>query len=65
MSRRPGRPPLDDADPSIRLGFRLPTKKYDALYARAHDARMSLSEYIRDRLRPTTADTKRQYVTRK
>jgi hypothetical protein len=66
MMRRPGRPPLDADDPtSVRMGFRLPAKKYDELYARARDARMSLSEFIRDRLRPTPTDTKRQSVARK
>jgi hypothetical protein len=50
MIRRPGRPPLDRREPSITMGFRVPAKKYDELYARARDARMSVSEYIRDQL---------------
>jgi hypothetical protein len=50
MIRRPGRPPLDVRDPSITVGFRVPTKKYDEFYAHARAARMSVSEYLRDQL---------------
>lgn len=48
--KRPGRPPLAAADPSIHVGLRLPTKQYDALYQRATAARMNVSEFIRDRI---------------
>jgi len=51
MSRR-GRPPLDDSDKTVRMTFRLTTKKYDALYTRAREARMNLSEFVRTRLEP-------------
>lgn len=50
MTKRTGRPPLDPQDPSIRMGFRVSSKQYDALYVRAKDARMNVSEFIRDRL---------------
>lgn len=51
MSRRPGRPPLDPTDPSVRLSVRLPAKAYDALYTRAQDARLSFADYLRQQLR--------------
>jgi hypothetical protein len=50
MTRRPGRPPLNVADPSIHVGLRLPTKQYDALYQRATAARMNVSEFIRSKI---------------
>ena len=52
MVNRPrrGRPRLEADDPSVRLSFRLPTKQYDALCTRAHDARVNLSEFVRTRL---------------
>ena len=49
--RRPGRPPLDGSDSSVRLTVRLTMRAYDALSARAAAARMSLAEYARLRLR--------------
>jgi len=52
VSRRPGRPPLDPTDPSVRLSVRLPAKAYDALYTRARDARLSFADYLRQQLRP-------------
>jgi hypothetical protein len=52
MSRRPGRPPLDDADTTVRMSFRLPTRKYDALCTRAKVARLTLSEFVRVHLAP-------------
>ena len=51
MSRRPGRPPLDPAAASVRLSVSLPAKAYDALYARATAARVTLSECVRRELR--------------
>ena len=51
MSKRPGRPPLDPNDPSVRVGTRVTGKTYDELYARAKDARVSISEFIRLQLR--------------
>jgi hypothetical protein len=47
MSRRPGRPPLDRADPSTKVCLALPSKGYDALYRRASIARVSVPELIR------------------
>ena len=50
MSRRPGRPPLDDADKTVRMSFRVPTKRFDELCTRAKDARVNLSEFARMQL---------------
>ena len=47
-TRKPGRPPLDDADPkTIPFSIRITTKQYDDLYAKAARDRCSLSEVIR------------------
>ena len=53
--KRRGRPRLDptDPDPSVHVGLRLPSKQYDGLYARAREARMSVPEFIRQRLKST------------
>jgi hypothetical protein len=51
MSRRPGRPPLDPAAAAVRLSVSLTAKAYDALYARATAARLSLSACVRQELR--------------
>jgi hypothetical protein len=50
MIRRPGRPPLDDADPSTTVCVSLPSKRYDALYKQAAAARVSVPELIRQSL---------------
>lgn len=50
MSKRPGRPPLDTTDRSVAVNFRIPPKQYDALYARAKAARVTVSEYVRSRV---------------
>ena len=55
MTRRPGRPPLDRSDPTVRFCISVTTKKYDELYARASASRMTLSEYIRHQLKATPA----------
>ena len=64
MSRRPGRPPLDPAAAAVRLSVSLTAKAYDALYARATAARISLSACVRQELRaheppPHTGRTRR------
>jgi hypothetical protein len=51
MTRRPGRPPLDPVDPSVKVSFSLPAKRYDALYRAATVNRTSISEFIRQSLR--------------
>lgn len=51
MRRKPGRPPLDAADATVKLTVSVTTRKYDALYARAIAARLTLSEYVRRELR--------------
>lgn len=47
----PGRPPLDDDDPSEKLCLRLPSKQFDALDREAKIARVSAQDIIRRALR--------------
>lgn len=47
MTRRPGRPPLDAADPSTQMSLRLPSKHYDAVYRAASRERLTVPELIR------------------
>ena len=47
MQHRRGRPPLDSTDPSTKVCLALPSKRYDALYARAASQRVSVPELIR------------------
>jgi Ribbon-helix-helix protein, copG family len=49
--RRPGRPPLDDADPSVPVTVTLPSKDFDALCKRALREGVSIPEIIRRDLR--------------
>jgi hypothetical protein len=50
--RRPGRPSLDPQQhPSVSVAVRLSTAAYDAAYARARAERVTISEWIRRRLR--------------
>jgi hypothetical protein len=51
MKRAPGRPPLDDDDPSVDVHLRMPAKQYDATYDRARRERMSVPELIRQDIR--------------
>lgn len=51
MKRSPGRPPLDDDDPSVDVHIRMPSKQYDATYRRASRARLTVPELIRRELR--------------
>ena len=46
-TQRPGRPPLDPTDPSVPVHVRLPSRKYDELYARAQRERLSVPAFIR------------------
>lgn len=52
----PGRPPLDDADPSVGVYVRMPSRQYDDLYTKAHDERVSVPEIIRRSLDATKPD---------
>ncbi len=45
--KRPGRPPLDDDDPSVKVSFSLPSKKFDAICAKATRDQISVPEAIR------------------
>lgn len=47
----PGRPPLDDDDPSVDVHLRLPSKQYDDAYDRATRERMTVPERIRQDMR--------------
>ena len=56
MTTRPrGRPSLEPHTPSVKVTVQLSTTQYDATYARAQAARMTLPEWIRRALR--TANT--------
>jgi hypothetical protein len=55
--RKPGRPPLDPNDPSVRVCFRLPGRQYDDLYHRAQRERTDVGTIIRRRLRDDDSDT--------
>jgi hypothetical protein len=44
---KPGRPRLDDDDPSVYVGLTLPSKKYDAYCKRAREEDISVPEVIR------------------
>lgn len=43
----PGRPPLDDDDPSVSVSISLPSKQFDALCKRAQRDDVSVPEIIR------------------
>jgi hypothetical protein len=58
MSKRPGRPPLDPTDPSVRVGVSLPTKQFDALCIQAQRAAISLPEVIRRLITDATTELK-------
>ena len=47
MSRRPGRPALDDGDSTVQCSLRMPAKSYDAIYRAASRERETVPEYIR------------------
>jgi hypothetical protein len=50
-TRPPGRPPLDDNDPSVDVRLRVPSKQYDKMYADAQRERLpSVAELIRRRM---------------
>lgn len=51
MKRPPGRPPLDQADPSAQISLKLPSKQLAEVCERAQRNRMSMAEWIRFRLR--------------
>ena len=54
--RKPGRPPLDPAAPSVTVCVRLPVTRYDELHREASASRVTIPELIRcalrQRLRP-------------
>lgn len=48
--KKRGRPRLDPQDASVNLHLRVPAKQFDATYAKATAARMSMAEWIRQQL---------------
>jgi len=53
----PGRPPLDEDDPSTKASLRLPTKEYDRVCVQARRDRESVSDLIRRGIRRELATT--------
>jgi hypothetical protein len=53
---KPGRPPLDRHDPSVRLSVKIPSRQYDELFQQAQRARVSLPEMVRRKLRRDDTD---------
>lgn len=47
MKPRGGRPRLAADDPSVNVHFRLPAKQYDLSQKQAAEARLSLSQWLR------------------
>lgn len=64
MKRTPGRPPLDDDDPSVQVNLSLPSKKFDELCALARQQDQSLPEILR-RLIYGNAYTIKEKITKK
>jgi hypothetical protein len=56
MTLRKGRPPLDAADPSVKVTISLPSKAFDAFCALARRQDMSVPEVIRRALYRHTFD---------
>lgn len=54
MARPPGRPPLDDNDPSVAVIVRMPSRQYDDAYQQAQRDRISVPEVIRRALKEAT-----------
>jgi len=53
----PGRPPIDEDDPSVSVSVSLPSKKFAAYCKRAHDDDVSVPEIIRRDLENKTLKT--------
>ena len=47
MTKRPGRPPLDPDDPTVKFSLCLPSKRYDALCRAAATERQTVSDVLR------------------
>jgi hypothetical protein len=47
MTRRVGRPPLDPTDSSTSMNVRVPSRRYDEIYARAWRERLSVQQFVR------------------
>jgi hypothetical protein len=54
--RKPGRPPLNEDNPSVSVCVKLPSHQYDDIYEKAQRARISVPEVIRRRLDETRDD---------
>ena len=60
MSRRPGRPPIDPTDASVKVTISLPAKHFDRYCADARKQSVSLPELIRRDLYKELARKTRQ-----
>ena len=49
--RRRGRPSLDPGNRSVQVCLTIPAARYDAIYARARAARVSIPEQVRREMR--------------
>jgi hypothetical protein len=56
--RPPGRPPLDDNDPSVPLSVSLPSKQLAAAEAHAKQERLTVQDWIRRVLRDASIENK-------
>jgi hypothetical protein len=58
-----GQPPLEAGQRSVSLNLRMPAKMYDAVWRRAYEARVSVSEIIRADVRDgAEAEKKKRFV---
>ena len=57
MKRTPGRPPLDDDDPSVTVTVRMPSKDFDEVCKRAQRERVNVRELIRRDIRDASKKT--------
>ena len=56
--KRPGRPPLDEHDPSVPLTVSLPSKQLQAAKQQAEQERVTVHEWIRRVVREAAGDNK-------
>lgn len=59
MKRPPGRPPLDEEDPSVPLSLSLPAKQLRACEDSAKHDRLTVQEWIRRVLRHAAESNKK------
>jgi hypothetical protein len=59
MKRTPGRPPLDEDDPSVPLSISIPAKQLRACEDSAKHDRLTVQEWIRRVLRHASESNKK------